>query len=78
MKILLQHSGSRLFYKSVDAWVEDETEARIFGSALEAIEFCERNSLSGLEIVLRPPPPGPDLRMEPIPAPPAPRPSPPA
>jgi hypothetical protein len=55
MKILLQHSGSRLFYKNTDTWVPDETEARAFGSALEAIELCERQGLSGLEIVLRPP-----------------------
>jgi hypothetical protein len=55
MKILLQHTGSRLFYKSTDTWVPDESEARAFSSALEAIEFCERQGLSGLEIVLRPP-----------------------
>jgi hypothetical protein len=55
MKILLQHSGSRLFYKNTDTWVPDETEARAFSSALEAIELCERQGLSGLEIVLRPP-----------------------
>ncbi len=44
-----------MFFKNADTWVPDETEARVFSSALEAIELCERQGLSGLEIVLRPP-----------------------
>jgi hypothetical protein len=67
MKILLQHTGSRLFYKSTDVWVPEENEARAFSTALEAIEFCEQQGLSGLEIVLRPPPGGNELRVGPIP-----------
>jgi hypothetical protein len=67
MKILLQHTGSRLFYRSTDVWVPEEGEARAFNSALEAIEFCEQQGLSGLEIVLRPSPGGNELRVGPIP-----------
>jgi hypothetical protein len=69
MKILLQHTGSRLFYKSTGVWVEAESEARPFNSALEAIEYCEKQGLTGLEIVLRPPAGGDELRVGPIPLP---------
>jgi hypothetical protein len=72
MKILLQHTGSRLFYKSTGVWVEAETEARPFNSALEAIEYCEKQGLTGLEIILRPPAGGDELRVGPIPMPPPP------
>ena len=68
MTILLQHTGSRLFYKSTGAWVEAETEARPFNSALEAIEYCEKQGLIGLEIVLRPRSGG-ELRVGPVPIP---------
>ena len=70
MKILLQHTGSRLFYKSAGAWVEEEAEARPFNSALEAIEYCEKQGLTGLEIVLRPHSGSDELRVGPIPIPP--------
>jgi hypothetical protein len=56
MKILLQHTGSRLFHKTIGVWVQEESEARAFDSALEAIEYCERQGLAGVEIVLRPAP----------------------
>ena len=69
MKILLQHTGSRLFFKSTGEWVEEESEGRAFNSALEAIEYCEKQGLTGLEIVLRPPTGGDELRVGPIPLP---------
>jgi hypothetical protein len=69
MKILLQHTGSRLFYKTTGVWVEGETEARPFNSALEAIEYCEKHGLIGLEIILRPSAGGDELRVGPIPTP---------
>lgn len=56
MKILLQHTGSQLFYKGTGAWVSEECDARPFNTALEAMEFCEKQGLAGLEIVLRPDP----------------------
>ena len=66
MKILLQHTGSRLYYKSTGVWVQEENEARPFKSALEAIEFCEQQRLSGVEIVLRPSATIPELRVSPL------------
>lgn len=66
MKILLQHTGSRLYYKSTGVWVQEEGEARPFKSALEAIEFCEQQALSGVEIVLRPSAAIPELRVGPL------------
>jgi hypothetical protein len=69
MKILLQHTGSRLFYKSTGVWVQEEMEARPFISALEAIEYCEKQGLTSLEIVLRPSSGGDELRVGPVPLP---------
>lgn len=69
MKILLQHTASRLFYASTGAWVEEEGQARSFATALEAIEYCEKQGLSGLEIVLRPSCSGDEMRVGPIPIP---------
>jgi hypothetical protein len=66
MKILLQHTGSRLYYKSTGVWSQDEAEARPFKTALEAIEFCEQQRLTGIEIVLRPSPTIPELRVSPL------------
>ena len=63
MKILLQHTGSRLFYKSLGIWVDDELEARIFVTALDAIEFCQQQGLTSVEIVLRSDQPQNDIRL---------------
>jgi hypothetical protein len=67
MRILLQHTGSRLYYKSTGAWVQEESEARPFKTALDAIEFCEQQALTGVEIVLRPSASTPELRVGPVP-----------
>ena len=50
MKILLQHTGSGLFYKSLGIWVADENDARVFVSALDAIEFWSVCSVNGLAL----------------------------
>jgi len=54
MKILLQHTGSGLFFKALDTWVRDEAEARIFSTALSALEFCEQHGICAAQIILRP------------------------
>ena len=66
MKILLQHVGSGLFFKSLDNWVQDEAEARNFNTALSAIEFCEKQGISGAQIILRPGSAQDDIRLGPI------------
>ena len=66
MKILLQHTGSGLFYKSLGIWVRDEDEARVFVSALDAIEFCQQQGLTSVEIVLRSDQPQNDIRVGPV------------
>lgn len=71
MKILLQHTGSRMYYKSTGVWTQEEGEARPFKTALEAIEFCEQQGLTAVEIVLRPSPTIPELRVGPLTAPPS-------
>ena len=66
MKILLQHTGSRLYFKSAGDWVQEENEARPFKTALEAIEFCEQQQITGVEIVLRPTAQMSELRVGPL------------
>ena len=73
MKILLQHTGSGLFYKSLGVWVRDEDDARVFVSALDAIEFCQAQGMTSVEIVLRADRPQDDLRVNPLPEPEPPR-----
>jgi hypothetical protein len=75
MKILLQHTGSGLFYKSLGIWVRDEDEARVFVSALDAIEFCQQQGLTSVEIVLRSDQPQNDIRVGPVQSPPRDQPS---
>jgi hypothetical protein len=75
MKILLQHTGSGLFYKSLGIWVRDEDEARVFVSALDAIEFCQQQGLTSVEIVLRSDQPQNDIRVGPVQPPPRDQPS---
>jgi len=70
MKILLQHTGSGLFYKSLGIWVRDEDEGRVFVSALDAIEFCQQQGLTSVEIVLRSDQPQNDIRVGPVQQPP--------
>jgi hypothetical protein len=74
MKILLQHTGSGLFYKSLGVWVRDEDDARVFVTALDAIEFCQGQGMTSVEIVLRTDQPQNDLRVGPVPEPPRDRP----
>jgi hypothetical protein len=66
MKILLQHTGSGLFYKGLGIWVPDEVDARVFVSALDAIEFCQQQGLSSVEIVHRSDEPQNDIRVGPL------------
>ena len=66
MKILLQHTGSGLFFKGLDAWVREEADARIFGTALSAIEFCEQHGIAAAQITLRPGNAGEDIGLGPL------------
>ncbi len=66
MKILLQHTGSGLFFKALDTWVRDETEARVFITALSALEFCEQHGICAAQIILRPEDAGEDAPLDPV------------
>jgi len=66
MKILLQHTGSGLFLKALDTWVRDETEARIFSTALSALEFSEQHGICAVQIILRPETAGEGVPSAPI------------
>jgi len=75
MKILLQHTGSGLFYKGLGIWVPEEEDARVFVSALDAIEFCQQQGLSSVEIVLRSEQSDDEIRVGPLQEPPRERPA---
>jgi hypothetical protein len=53
MRILLQQKETGLYFKDIHAWVEASSEAMDFLSSTAAIEFCEANRLSGLQLVLK-------------------------
>src|SRR5262245_58977137 len=53
MRILLQQKESGLYFKDIGAWVPVSAEAMDFVSSTAAIEFCRRNGLSGVQVVLK-------------------------
>jgi hypothetical protein len=53
MRILLQQIETGMYFKEVGAWVRDYSEAANFGGSTEAIEFCARNQLKGVQLVLK-------------------------
>lgn len=53
MRILLQQKDTGLYLKDNNAWVAASTEATDFVSSTAAIEFCEANNLTGLQLVLK-------------------------
>jgi hypothetical protein len=53
MRILLQQKDSGLYFKDIDAWVRPHTEAMDFVSSTAALDFCKRNRLAGVQMVLK-------------------------
>ena len=53
MKILLQQKESGLYFKDVDAWDPNPTEAMDFLCSTSAIDFCVANKISGVQLVLK-------------------------
>jgi hypothetical protein len=53
MRILLQQEQTGLYFEDIGAWTAESTAAMDFLSSSAAMEFCARNGLSGMQIVLK-------------------------
>lgn len=53
MRILLQQKENGLYFKDVDAWDPDPTNAMDFLCSTSAIDFCVANKISGVQLVLK-------------------------
>jgi hypothetical protein len=53
MRILLQQKDTGLYFRDMDSWTSDSAEAMDFVSSTSALEFCARNRLAGVQLVLK-------------------------
>jgi hypothetical protein len=53
MRILLQQKETGFYFKDIDSWVRDTSEAMDFVSSTAAIDFCVTNKLPGVQLVLK-------------------------
>jgi len=53
MRILIQKKDSGLYFKDIEVWTPNSTEAMDFLSSTAAIEFCTTNKIKGVHLVLK-------------------------
>ncbi len=53
MRILVQQKQTGLYFRDIERWTADTTEAMDFVSSLAAIDFCVMNKLKGVQLVLK-------------------------
>ena len=53
MKILLQHSRTRLYFRGLGDWTANPQEAFDFQHSQRATDFAYQNRLSGVQIAVR-------------------------
>jgi hypothetical protein len=53
MRILLQHKETGRYFKNIDSWGRNSTEAMEFVNSMAALEFSAANHLDGLQVVLK-------------------------
>jgi len=53
MRILVQQKETGLYFKDIDSWVRQTSEAMDFVSSTAAIDFCVLNKLAGVQLVLK-------------------------
>ncbi len=53
MRIVLQHKTTGLYLQDMGSWTMDSSEALEFVSSTAAMEFCHRNGIDSLQIVLK-------------------------
>ncbi|MGO8677639.1 MAG: hypothetical protein ACLQVX_17415 [Limisphaerales bacterium] len=53
MRILVQQKDSGLYLKGLDVWVRKSLEAADFVNSTAAIDFCARQRLADVQLVLK-------------------------
>jgi hypothetical protein len=53
MRILLQQKETGLYFKDIDLWVRQSSEAMDFVNSTAAIDFCVANKLCSVQVVLK-------------------------
>ncbi|HEV2211109.1 MAG TPA: hypothetical protein VG167_20280 [Verrucomicrobiae bacterium] len=53
MRILLQQKETGLYFKDIQSWVRQSSDAMDFVSSTAAIDFCVANKLPGIQLVLK-------------------------
>lgn len=53
MKILLQQKETGLYFKDLNAWARYQSEAMDFVSSTAAMDFCKKNNIAGVQMVLK-------------------------
>jgi hypothetical protein len=53
MRILLQQKETGFYFKDIESWVRDNSDAMDFVSSTAAIDFCLTNKLPGVQLVLK-------------------------
>ncbi len=53
MRILLQQKDTGLYFKDIGSWTQDGSDAMDFVSSTTALDFCVKNKLAGVQIVLK-------------------------
>jgi hypothetical protein len=52
MKVLVHNSKTKLFYVAVDHWTVDRKQARDFGQVEIAIQTCQKQRITGVEVIV--------------------------
>jgi hypothetical protein len=53
MRILLQQRDTGLYFKDINSWIADASEAADFVSSTQALEFCAVSKLDAVQVVLK-------------------------
>ena len=53
MRILLQQKATGFYFRDIDSWVRNTSEAMDFVSSSAAIDFCVNNKLPDMQLVLK-------------------------
>lgn len=53
MRIFLQQRETGLYFRDINSWVQNASEAMDFTSSTAAIDFCVSNKLSAVQVVLK-------------------------
>lgn len=61
MQVLVQQGDGRAYYKAPGVWVKKTADAYRFANILAAIDYCVRNQLDSVNLVVKLKPPATDV-----------------